>query len=257
MKSLAHAHTCWSHDSSLSFDQWRAIAERQGCDAVLLSEHEESGWTKERYAEYVRTCVAESTDKVTFVPGIEFNQEGFHILCYGLKEFPLRPGSIRQLAAAVHEQGCFLCLAHPAKYRWRYPAHVLEGVDAVEVWNSKWIYDGSLGPHPRTLALAKKKMILPGQDVHKVKHLSTLFFVTETTSILEDLKSGRYVFAMEGQKIDVQRVRQLTWRGPAQQVRTPVLRLALAMFRQLRRAGRAAGMKGWRKTVLPDNISVR
>ena len=47
-----------------------------------------------------------------------------------------------------------LALAHPGKYHWRVPGALVAGVDAIEIWNSKWIYDGAAGPHPRSIQLA-------------------------------------------------------------------------------------------------------
>ena len=114
------------------------------------------------------------------IPGIEFNQDGYHVLCYGLRHLPRRPSSLAELAADVHRQGCVLALAHPGKYHWRVPRALIAGVDAIEVWNSKWIYDGAAGPHPRSIQLAARRrmQVIAGQDVHKPKHLSPLILMT-------------------------------------------------------------------------------
>jgi succinoglycan biosynthesis protein ExoA len=192
---LAHAHTTWSHDGCLPLGSYIHLARRTGCSVVLLTEHEESGWNAERYESYKRACREASTRDVHLIPGLEFLQNGRHLLCYGLRRLPQRPCSVDALADVAHAQGCVLTLAHPAKYQWRIPHAVLTAVDVVEVWNSKWIYDGATGPHPRSLRLASDKRVIVGQDIHKVKHLSQLVVITKSEYVLEDLASGRYGFA--------------------------------------------------------------
>jgi glycosyltransferase involved in cell wall biosynthesis len=196
---LVHAHSTWSHDGHLPLDAYLDLAPRIGCSVVLLSEHEETGWTPERYDAYARICASLSTPSVRLIPGIEFNQQGHHLLCYGLRAFPRRPSPTADLAADVHRQGCRLTLAHPCKSEWWIPSPILDAVDAIEIWNSKWIYDGEPGPHPRSrrLAVAPQKDVLIGQDVHKVKHLSPLVLVTygSAADVLDDIAYRRYHMA--------------------------------------------------------------
>jgi glycosyltransferase involved in cell wall biosynthesis len=195
---LAHAHTTWSHDGHLPLDAYVYLARRIDCSVVLLTEHEESGWNDERYEAYKRACAQASTGDVRLVPGLEFSQDGRHVLCYGLDRLPPRPSSIEELAGNVHLQGCILALAHPSKYGWRIPSDILRWVDAVEIWNSKWIYDGAAGPHPESLRLASPKRAVVGQDVHKLKHQSDLVIVTASDNVLADLATGQYSFACRG-----------------------------------------------------------
>jgi succinoglycan biosynthesis protein ExoA len=201
---LAHAHSTWSHDGCIALTSYVEVARGLGCSAVLLTEHEESGWDEARYEAYVAACQAISAEsavlaesgRVRLVPGIEFNQDGYHVLCYGLRHLPRRPSSLAELAVDVHRQGCVLALAHPGKYHWRVPSSLIAGVDAIEIWNSKWIYDGAAGPHPRSIQLAmrRRKQVIAGQDVHKPKHLSPLILMTRGNGddILEDIASERY-----------------------------------------------------------------
>jgi hypothetical protein len=235
MRILAHAHSNWSYDSSLSLSEWRTLAKALGVDTVLLTDHEDGGWTTQRYSDYVRACREASDSDVTLVPGLEFSQDGRHLLCYGLVELPPRPSSPAALAEAVRAQGRWLCLAHPAKYRWRFPDAIVAAVDAVEVWNSKWIYDGTLGPHPRTLALASGKLWLAGQDVHKRKHFSQLLMETPSPDVLADLAARRYGFVMAGSSISVESLAFRRTAGVVQRVRTVALRHALRGIRTWRR----------------------
>jgi succinoglycan biosynthesis protein ExoA len=210
---LVHAHSTWSHDGHLPLDAYLDLAPRLGCSVVLLTEHEETGWTAERYDHYVRVCASLSTPAVRLVPGLEFNQQGYHLLCYGLRTLPHRPSSITDLAADAHRQGCRLVLAHPGKWQWRIQPAILGVVDGIEIWNSKWIYDGAAGPHPATCRLAasasaSQKTVLVGQDVHKVKHLSPLVLVSHSQHVIEDIAAGRYEIEWRNRRWSTEALRE-------------------------------------------------
>lgn len=208
---LAHAHSTWSHDGSIALSAYPSIAHRIGANVVLLSEHEESGWDDARYEAYVRACEALSTRGVRLIPGLEFRQDGYHLLCYGLRALPRRPSTVEALAADVHRQGCRLALAHPGKYRWRIPPAILRAVDAIEIWNSKWIYDGAAGPHPASLRLAFGKHDLFGQDVHKPKHLSSLLLVIDGQDPIEEIAYGLYAVEWNGRSMEDGEWRDRVW----------------------------------------------
>jgi hypothetical protein len=235
---IAHAHSTWSYDGKLTLDEWRDLARSRGVDVVLFAEHEETGWTSQRYDEYVAQCARASAHDVRLVPGIEFNQDGFHVLSFGLRTWPSRPSSARELATAVHRQGCILCLAHPTRYGWSYPESLLGAADAVEVWNSNWVCEGMLGPHPRSLELARGKAMLVGQDVHKPKHLSSLFVRTDSQDVLADIYAGRYHFERGTRSWAPGELHGLRLAGGLQAYRTWLVRSALRAYRSTRRAAR-------------------
>ena len=236
---LAHAHSTWSYDGRLTLEDWRGLAIAHGIGVVLLAEHEETGWTRQKYAEYVTACSEASTGGVRLVPGVEFNQDGFHVLAYGVREWPQRPSDARTLAAAVHEQGAALYLAHPSRYRWQYPAALLAAIDGVEVWNSSWVCDGTLGPHPKTLALARTRLHIVGQDVHKVKHLSGLVIETASGDVLADLRAGRFDVRLHGRSWTTPALERRFLAVHAQRYRTLAVRFGLTAYRRLRRVLRA------------------
>lgn len=238
VRVLAHAHSTWSHDGRLTLEEWRGIAAERGCRAIMLAEHEESGWTPERYGDYVAACAAASDEAVRLVPGVEFTQSGRHVLCYGLREWPARPSSPEALASAVHAQGCLLCLAHPGRYHWTYPASLLDAADAIEIWNSSWVCDGSLGPHPRTIALAGERRLFAGQDVHKRRHLGTLYLHVHGSDPVAALRTGEFVVVHAGRRWSPERLLHVGGRARVQQGRTSVVRAALQAYRDTRRAMR-------------------
>ncbi|MFN7926764.1 MAG: hypothetical protein U0Y68_02270 [Blastocatellia bacterium] len=203
-------------------------------DVVLLSEHEESGWTPEKYAEYVAACRAASTNDVQLVPGIEFNQDGFHVLCYGLQTFPARPSTAAELMAAVRAQGCWLCLAHPGKYRWQHPAALVDAANAVEVWNAKWIYDGGSGPHPASLRMAQGKQLWVGQDVLSPSILRHSIWKQQDSSYAARLSRRTISNHVSGQTFTPAQLRAGMLRQSRQRVRTVAMRAALIGYRLAR-----------------------
>jgi succinoglycan biosynthesis protein ExoA len=221
---LAHAHSTWSHDGCIALTSYVEVARGIGCSAVLLTEHEESGWDDARYEAYVAACDAISAEsavlaeanRVRLVPGIEFNQNGYH----GLGRLPRRPSTLAELSTDVHRQGCVLALAHPGKYHWRVPSALIAGVDAIEIWNSKWIYDGAAGPHPRSIQLAgrRRKQVIAGQDVHKPKHLSPLILMTRGGGdhIIDDIASERYECAWGTRVWSLEALREMNTRSAAE-----------------------------------------
>ena len=107
-------------------------------------------------------------------------------------------------------------------------------VDAVEVWNSLWCTDGTLGPHPQSLALARGKRIVVGQDVHKAKHVSGVHIVTESSDVVADLMARRYVLARGARTWTLDEMRRMRAAPFLQRFRTPLLRAALKSYRWIR-----------------------
>jgi hypothetical protein len=219
----------------LTLQQWCQLAAAGGFDTVLLAEHEETGWTADRYATFVEACREASTDRIRLVPGVEFNQDGYHVLCYGLRQWVERPCDVFALADAVRQQGSFLCLAHPPRYRWKYPDSLLAAVDAVEVWNSSWVCDGRIGPHPASLSLAHGKTMLVGQDVHKARHMSGLIMETPSDDVVADLQQGQFVVTLGHRRWTQHALQQRRFAGVVQQCRTAAVRSGLRTYRWSRR----------------------
>lgn len=240
LRHLLHAHSNWSYDGHLDLPAWRSLAGELGCATVLFAEHEESGWSPSRFDEYVAACAAASTASVTLMPGLEFNQDGYHLVCYGLRRWVPRPCGVAALAAAVHEQGCILGLAHPGRYRWTHPSSILDAVDAVEVWNSRVSCDGEVGPHPRTLALVRGRTMLVGQDVHERRHASSLYAVTDDGDVLGALRAGTFRVEHHGRTCRLDALERWYWRGVVQRLRTPAMRAMLRALRVARRCVRVS-----------------
>lgn len=192
MRLLVHAHTSYSHDGRLSPGELAALARRKGFDAVLISDHYED-LDEDSYGRLVRDC--EGIEACMLVPGYEKDWSGFHLCAFGVDQWIIEE-EIERWSSRVREAGGIVCLAHPGRYRHQVPERVLSVCDAVEIWNSKRPYDGSIGPHPDAYRLLKDRLALVGQDLHRSSDATTLGIVTsngETKSeILEAIRNRRY-----------------------------------------------------------------
>jgi hypothetical protein len=171
MKLMIHAHTTYSADGELPPGELARLARKRGFDAVLVSDHFES-LREDSFSRLVTDC--REITECLMVPGYERSFRGFHILALGIDRW-FRDTNIQAWCDNVRRAGGITAVAHPSRYNHNIPADILAAVDAVEVWNSKFFYDGELGPNPRAYALlGRVRYPLCSQDLHGVRHLSTV-----------------------------------------------------------------------------------
>ena len=194
MRILVHAHTTFSGDGELSPRELAALARRSGFRAVLVTDHFES-LNPDSFRALCESC--RSIGDCLMVPGYERSWKGYHVLALGANEW-YDDAEIGDWALKVRRHGGIVVLAHPTRYRHQVPAPILEACDAVEVWNSKTAYDGSIGPHPSGyLLLNAARFPVCSQDLHGVRHLTRVGVELErdcsnSAQVLQCLRSGRY-----------------------------------------------------------------
>lgn len=98
-------------------------------------------------------CRALSDERVQLIPGLEFRfagHAGLHLLALALRRWitPQTPGAFIALARPV---AGLTVLAHPVLARYRVPRSVLDGIDAIEVWNAN--YNTRYLPDPQAIAM--------------------------------------------------------------------------------------------------------
>jgi hypothetical protein len=194
MKVMIHTHTTFSADGELSPQQLADVARSRGFDAVLVSDHFES-LKPQKFAQLVDACRA--VQNCLMVPGYERSFRGYHILALGIDQWFDDP-QISPWAGNVRDAGGIVAVAHPSRYNHDIPADILNSCDAVEVWNSKFAYDGEVGPNPRAyMLLGDKRFPLCSQDLHGVRHASTVGIEIDKTcttgaEILDCIRRGAY-----------------------------------------------------------------
>jgi hypothetical protein len=131
------------------------------------------------------------------LPGYERSWNGYHVLALGVERWidDLDPAA---WAHRVRQAGGLVAFAHPGRYHYRIPKGLLAVCDAVEVWNSKGTYDGSIGPDPRAYRLlGAERLPLCGQDLHGARHLSRVAIelpdgVRDRRAIFDAIRRGDY-----------------------------------------------------------------
>src|SRR5262245_26402445 len=146
---MIHAHTTYSADGELQPRQLATLARRRGFDAVLVSDHFES-LREDTFAKLVEEC--RSISECLMVSGYERGFRGYHVLALGVDQWS-DDTHVLKWCERISAAGGITVVAHPSRYNHVIPRDILEAVDAVEVWNSKFAYDGEVGPNPRSYAL--------------------------------------------------------------------------------------------------------
>jgi hypothetical protein len=194
MKVMIHAHTTYSADGELSPAQLASLARQREFDAVLVSDHFES-LREETFARLVDDC--SKISECLMIPGYERSFRGYHVLALGIDRW-FDDRNILSWSDKVRSAGGITAIAHPVRYGHAIPADILEAVDAVEVWNSKFAYDGEVGPNPRAYRLlGKHRYPICSQDLHGTRHASPvgvqLYKQCSTGGeIISSLKQGQY-----------------------------------------------------------------
>jgi hypothetical protein len=169
MKVMIHAHTTYSADGELRPAQLAAVALKKGFDAVLVSDHFES-LREESFSKLVTEC--RGISDCLMVPGYERSFRGYHVLALGVDCW-IADGDVLTWCDKVRAAGGVTAIAHPVRYNHVIPEDIIEAVDAVEVWNSKFAYDGNCGPNPRAYQLLGNcRYPLCSQDLHGTRHAS-------------------------------------------------------------------------------------
>lgn len=197
VRVLAHAHTTYSGDGELTPDELATLAVSNGFQAVLVSDHFED-LTADSFARLVQDCRA--IKRCLMIPGYERSWRGYHVLALGVENW-FDDETIASWAARLHATGALIAMAHPGRYKYDVPPDVLSVCDAVEVWNSKRGYDGSVGPNPRAYRLlGARRRALCGQDLHGTRHATTVALDipkvrVELKDVLNALHEGNYRIA--------------------------------------------------------------
>src|SRR5262249_624014 len=149
----------------------------------------------ETFSRLAAECDAISECKM--IPGYERSFRGYHVLALGLESW-FDDRDILRWSDKVRSAGGITAVAHPVTYHHIIPTDIVEAVDAIEVWNSKFVYDGEFGPNPRAYRLlGKRRYPICSQDLHGTRHASPVGVVVDTdcataAGILSCLQRGQY-----------------------------------------------------------------
>ena len=243
MKVMVHTHTTFSSDGELHPQVLADLARSRGFNAVLVTDHFES-LGPQRFDELIRIC--HQITNCLMIPGYERSFRGYHVLALGIEEW-FNDSDVRRWADNVQRAGGMTAIAHPCRYKHDIPADILNACEAVEVWNSKFGYDGELGPNPRAYRLlGRTRYPLCSQDLHGVRHASPVGIEINRTcstgrEILDCIRNGDYSMTngMLSFGLELTSVAALAL-GAFHVSRTRAVKVAIAARKRLRRARRPA-----------------
>lgn len=207
MKALLHVHSSFSYDGVPTPEELAEWGAARGLDAIFLSEHA-NDFDEAKMAELVRECGRLATRRCVLIPGLEYAvRGGFHVLAYHVRAFEPH-ADLDALSRFVRRQGGLVVLAHPARYRDRWPAgDTLRAFDGIEVWNAR--YDGRFLPPGHLLARfararreAGSLARFGGEDLHELTdHRLVTTDVGGTNALgelVEALRRGAATFGSGG-----------------------------------------------------------
>ena len=152
---IVHLHSDYSHDGFDSLERLREVAIERAIGFVCLTDHAED-LDAELFGRYREHCAKLSDETVRLIPGLEFRfagLRGLHLLALGLREW-VEPATPEAFLAEVAPKTGFTIMAHPVYPGYQAPDGVLNGIDAIEVWNAA--YNTRYLPDPRAIAMVRK-----------------------------------------------------------------------------------------------------
>lgn len=207
VRAWLHLHTVCSGDADLTYAELIAAAKVAGVGALFLTEHREA-LDDDGIRESVDRCREHSDADLVLIPGLEISSdERYHVLGFGLKT-AVAKGPAVAMAERMRQAGAVPVLAHPTRYEAGWEDSV-DALGAVEVWNRH--YDGRLAPQAAIVAACRQRNVRPffGLDAHGAEALSGALpemildvEAHDETALLEALRVGRAVSAVEGKPFD-------------------------------------------------------
>ncbi|MBM3281238.1 MAG: hypothetical protein FJY91_00595 [Candidatus Harrisonbacteria bacterium] len=197
---VAHIHSRFSYDGKLSLPELKSLFQKNNLRFALVSEHEDD-FDEKKWIALVEECQKLSDDSFLFIPGLEINYAGGHVLCFGLNQPISYMKGIETLKEA-NKAGALIVFAHPHRSRYRVGEELQQIINGVEIWNSH--YDGKWSPRFLSYKLwqkvnreDKKIFAFAGLDFHDLHHLHGPRLEVASSfsieAILKALISGSFV----------------------------------------------------------------
>lgn len=183
-----HVHSDYSPDGHSTVEEILRSAKAKGLDGVAITDHDTTAGS--RKALEIRDQVAPG---LIVIPGEEVSTKAGHLIVLGItKDIP--PGmSVKDTIAMARSMGGTIVVPHPDQ-RTRHGMRIPRGVDAIEVYNSRYI----LGYHNfmTSRKVSKRKMpAVAGSDAHVASMIGNAVTVInaqrDLNSVLKAIREGK------------------------------------------------------------------
>lgn len=194
-----HVHSTYSHDGRDTLPELHAFAMAKGLGFVGLTDHAED-FDAAVFERFVAECALVSASGPRLIPGLEFRfagRKGLHLLALGLTRW-IEPETVEDFIAMTRGVTGLTIAAHPVLPNYQYPPVVLEGIDAIEVWNAS--YNTRYLPDPRAIRLLQRVrqtrpevVAVAGLDQHDARNdRETRVQLLESGDPLALIRAGRF-----------------------------------------------------------------
>ena len=208
IKAVTHVHSQYS-DSLASLPRIKREAQKYGINCVFMADHL---FRLADFRKFIQECEALSDENFLIVQGIEIgSSEGYHFLAYNIEKPPLladKKCSSQEICDAFAGKENLFVLAHASLYKRPPGDSILNRLDGIEVWNTK--YDTKFAPNLKALKLAKAHKLIPlaAVDAHGRFCLKRLWLELEAErldkkEIIGTLKKGNFLAATSGFAVDL------------------------------------------------------
>jgi predicted metal-dependent phosphoesterase TrpH len=202
IRGALHVHSSLSHDGTLTIAELVRWYSSHGYQFIAMGEHSQD-MDQAKLGALVEQSSGNSSSSFSVIPGIEFAcKGGLHIVGIGMTSVfdVFEPAAVIQ---AIHEHNAYAILAHPDRYHWNCPLHVVREIDAVEIWNVG--HDGKFLPSPQSLVgfprlrrANPRLLAVAGHDFHKETGFYDVAIELDVSSlsapsILQGLRLGQYI----------------------------------------------------------------
>lgn len=186
---VVHIHSHYSHDGHGTIGDMGATLKASGIDFCILTDHFED-FDDDKFRRYVAEIESVNRlQKTVFVPAIEAEFEGFHVIFFPVSEY----AEIRTIVDRrdFRDSSLVKILAHPSKHPLADVVTFLRRhrVDGVEIWNqqadSRYLPPAQCFVDLMALLPGDKPAIVFGSDIHNfAKHsVSNLLLIERNGSL--------------------------------------------------------------------------
>ncbi len=184
-----HVHTNYSKDGQNTVEDILRAAKARGLDGVAITDHN----TTEGARHALEVC-GQVAPGLLVIPGEEVSTRSGHLIILGVTQDVPRDMSVEDTIKAGHELGGTVVVPHPYN-RLRHGISIPEGADAVEVYNSRFIF----GFHNHLARSRSKSKNLPGvagSDAHAAEFVGTAVTMVNTDhltvqAVLKAIREGK------------------------------------------------------------------
>ena len=171
-----HIHSIFSYDSLSTPKSIVRMAKKQGLNGLAITDHNTIKGAIE---------ASKIDKKIEIIIGSEIKTDEGDIIGLFLNE-EIKSTRFDCVIDEIREQNGFIILPHPYKTFDNIPDHVLDKVDAIEIFNGR--ISNNLNNKARDLAIKKKFLFTGGSDAHRVKDVGRVVtkFNRDTGSLTRD-----------------------------------------------------------------------